>query len=201
MFVTSRHSEYFGCEGAKSVFKQMRDVAERKKELERQQREVQDRLKEREAALLQSSAGDRQADADAVQALKSTLRELEKKAEVQSLRHEELVLEMAAIKKQSKTKNWIDASPEGTVTPDSFLLFNGSTARSSPLGTAVTPASLEGLNDPPPAAGKYIRARRGAYVAFQRDCLRERRSIAAPLRPDQEVLTTVTRQEGRGSHN
>ena len=36
---------------------------------------------------------------------------------MQSLRNEELVLEMSAIKKQSKTKSWIDASPEGTVTP------------------------------------------------------------------------------------
>ena len=48
------------------------------------------------------------------------LRELEKKSEVQSLRHEELGLEVSAMKKQSKTRAWIDASPEGTVTPGMF---------------------------------------------------------------------------------
>ena len=45
------------------------------------------------------------------------IRELEKKAEVQSLRHEELMLEMSSLKKQNKYKNSQDGSPDGTITP------------------------------------------------------------------------------------
>ena len=47
----------------------------------------------------------------------SQIRELEKKAEVQSLRHEELMLEMSSLKKQNKYKTSQDGSPEGTITP------------------------------------------------------------------------------------
>ena len=36
---------------------------------------------------------------------------------MQSLRHEELLLEMSSIKKQARARSWLDGSPEGTVTP------------------------------------------------------------------------------------
>ena len=58
---------------------QMRDVSDRKKELEKQQQMVQEQLRQREAVLRQpdgegKSGTERQAAADAVQALKSTVR-------------------------------------------------------------------------------------------------------------------------------
>ncbi|XP_037091417.1 peripheral-type benzodiazepine receptor-associated protein 1-like [Pollicipes pollicipes] len=131
-----------------SVLKQMRDAAERKKELEKQHQEAQQQLRQKQEEiqkLTKVSESEKQASMDTIQTLESKIRELEKKAEVQSLRHEELMLEMSSLKKQSKYKLSQNGSPEGTITPDSMLLSTESTARSTPIGTAVTPASLEAL--------------------------------------------------------
>ncbi|XP_043216673.1 peripheral-type benzodiazepine receptor-associated protein 1-like isoform X3 [Amphibalanus amphitrite] len=131
-----------------SVLRQMRDAAERKKELEKQHQEAQQQLRQKQeeiATLTKASESEKQASLDTIQTLESKIRELEKKAEVQSLRHEELMLEMSSLKKQNKYKNSQDGSPDGTITPDSMLLSTESTARSTPVGTAITPASLDAL--------------------------------------------------------
>ncbi|XP_037076766.1 LOW QUALITY PROTEIN: RIMS-binding protein 2-like [Pollicipes pollicipes] len=165
-----------------SVLKQMRDAAERKKELERQHQEAQQQLREKQAdiqTLTKQSEADRQTSLDTIQSLESKVRELEKKAEVQGLRHEELMLEMSSLKKQNKYKGWPDGSPDGTITPDSMLLSNESTARSTPVGTAVTPASLEALTEVDETPGWSQRR-----TDFQLPATSTARSVATTLELD-----------------
>ncbi|RXG56729.1 RIMS-binding protein 2 [Armadillidium vulgare] len=128
----------------------MKDAADRRKELEKQHAEALSQLREKQAALegaigRHGSYADKKAYSETIEALQSKIRELEKKAEVQSLRHEELLLEMQSLKKtHSSPKNsWSRSgslsaelpSPEsGDITPDSSqILSNGSTARSTPV--------------------------------------------------------------------
>ncbi|KAB7499732.1 hypothetical protein Anas_14390, partial [Armadillidium nasatum] len=93
------------------VLIQMKDAADRRKELEKQHAEALSQLREKQAALegaigRHGSYADKKAYSETIEALQSKIRELEKKAEVQSLRHEELLLEMQSLKKtHSSPKN------------------------------------------------------------------------------------------------
>ncbi|XP_042864732.1 uncharacterized protein LOC122248652 isoform X5 [Penaeus japonicus] len=137
-----------GGNSLEAVLIQMKEAADKRRELERQHAEALAQLRERQAAISDTSRyndKDRKASVEVIEALQSKIRELEKKAEAQNLRHEELLLEMQSLKKsQGSPKNsWSRSgslsadlqSPEsGDVTPDSSqILSNGSTARSTPV--------------------------------------------------------------------
>ncbi|XP_047472285.1 RIMS-binding protein 2-like isoform X4 [Penaeus chinensis] len=126
----------------------MKEAADKRRELERQHAEALAQLRERQSAISDTSRyndKDRKASVEVIEALQSKIRELEKKAEAQNLRHEELLLEMQSLKKaQGSPKNsWsrsgslsadLQSPDSGDVTPDSSqILSNGSTARSTPV--------------------------------------------------------------------
>lgn len=72
------------------VLQQMRETKTRKAELERQHAETQNQLREKIAGRYQGP--------ESVEALQSKIRELEKKTELQMVRHEELTLEMTSLR-------------------------------------------------------------------------------------------------------
>lgn len=84
----------------------MRDASEKRKELEQLRTETIKQLREKQLAVKNETSFAEKAKAmEAIEALQSKIRELEKKTELQNVRHEELMIEMAAIKKaQSKNK-------------------------------------------------------------------------------------------------
>nr|XP_027233666.1 nuclear pore complex protein DDB_G0274915-like isoform X2 [Penaeus vannamei] len=137
-----------GAAPSKAVLIQMKEAADKRRELERQHAEALAQLRERQSAISDTSRyndKDRKASVEVIEALQSKIRELEKKAEAQNLRHEELLLEMQSLKKaQGSPKNsWsrsgslsadLQSPDSGDVTPDSSqILSNGSTARSTPV--------------------------------------------------------------------
>ncbi|XP_069188528.1 RIMS-binding protein 3 isoform X14 [Procambarus clarkii] len=135
-----------GGSSLETVLIQMKDAADKRRDLERQHAEALAQLRERQASIADPSKAnekERKASVEVVEALQSKIRELEKKAEVQNLRHEELLLEMQSLKKaQGSPKNsWtrslsadLQSPDSGDVTPDSSqILSNGSTARSTPV--------------------------------------------------------------------
>ncbi|XP_042859443.1 RIMS-binding protein 2-like [Penaeus japonicus] len=115
----------------------MKEAADKRRELERQHAEALAQLRERQAAISDTSRyndKDRKASVEVIEALQSKIRELEKKAEAQNLRHEELLLEMQSLKKsQGSPKNsWSRSgslsadlqSPEsGDVTPGELTVY------------------------------------------------------------------------------
>ncbi|XP_037796181.1 uncharacterized protein LOC119591500 [Penaeus monodon] len=137
-----------GGNSLEAVLIQMKEAADKRRELERQHAEALAQLRERQSAISDTSRyndKDRKASVEVIEALQSKIRELEKKAEAQNLRHEELLLEMQSLKKaQGSPKNsWsrsgslsadLQSPDSGDVTPDSSqILSNGSTARSTPV--------------------------------------------------------------------
>lgn len=78
----------------------MRDASEKRKELEQLRSDTLKQLREKQAALKnETSQVERAKSLEIVEALQSKIRELEKKTELQNVRHEELMIEMAAMKK------------------------------------------------------------------------------------------------------
>lgn len=78
----------------------MRDASEKRKELEQLRSDTLKLLREKQTALKnEPNQGERTKALEAVEALQSKIRELEKKTELQNVRHEELMIEMAAMKK------------------------------------------------------------------------------------------------------
>ena len=73
------------------IFQQMRETEARKAELERQHAEAQNQLREKIAGRYQGP--------ESVEALQSKIRELEKKTELQMVRHEELSLELTSLRR------------------------------------------------------------------------------------------------------
>ncbi|XP_075220462.1 RIMS binding protein [Lycorma delicatula] len=84
-----------------SILKQMRETADFRKELEKEHTEAVNQLKEKQFEVQRKlgSANDKSKAYENIETLQSKIRELEKKTELQNVRHEELMLEMAAIKR------------------------------------------------------------------------------------------------------
>ncbi|XP_063587934.1 microtubule-associated protein futsch-like isoform X3 [Penaeus indicus] len=125
-----------GGNSLEAVLIQMKEAADKRRELERQHAEALAQLRERQSAISDTSRyndKDRKASVEVIEALQSKIRELEKKAEAQNLRHEELLLEMQSLKKaQGSPKNsWsrsgslsaeLQSPDSGDVTPDKNLV-------------------------------------------------------------------------------
>lgn len=94
----------------------MRETESRRADLERQHAEAQNQLREKIAGRYQGP--------ESVEALQSKIRELEKKTELQMVRHEELSLELTSLRR---------ARSRGP----------GSTASTSIAGTTWPPAGSE----------------------------------------------------------
>lgn len=73
------------------LFQQMRETEARRAELERQHADAQNQLREKIAGRYQGP--------ESVEALQSKIRELEKKTELQMVKHEELSLELTSLKR------------------------------------------------------------------------------------------------------
>ncbi|XP_046980705.1 peripheral-type benzodiazepine receptor-associated protein 1-like [Schistocerca americana] len=148
-----------------SILKQMREAADKRKELEREHAEALTQLREKqnEAQRLtkqrDASSREKSKSYETIEALQSKIRELEKKTELQNVRHEELLLEMASIKRSAQSANTALAaaaaaaaavnhnSPEsGHSTPDSARVDGGGSA--GPNRPAVmTSSALDNLGD------------------------------------------------------
>ncbi|XP_065333929.1 RIMS-binding protein 2 isoform X16 [Cloeon dipterum] len=127
-FNTSSMSE---SERLDSILKQMREAAERRKELEREHADALAQLRDKQAEVQRQQMPVRHVTAEptadsskkgyeTVEALQSKIRELEKKAELQNVRHEELLLEMAAIKRTNQqAQGGVGAPPSAPLTPTS----------------------------------------------------------------------------------
>ncbi|BES90149.1 Variant SH3 domain [Nesidiocoris tenuis] len=91
-------------EKLESILKQMREANDRKKEIEKEHTEALNLLKEQQSDIQKklSSTSEKTKAYESIESLQSKIRELEKKAELQNVLHEELVLEMAAIKRSTK---------------------------------------------------------------------------------------------------
>ncbi|KAK4316383.1 hypothetical protein Pmani_012436 [Petrolisthes manimaculis] len=91
-----------GGSSLETVLIQMKDAADKRRKLEQQHAEALAQLRDHQAALHDASKAtekDRKGTVEVVEALQSKIRELEKKAEVQNLRHEELMLELQSLKR------------------------------------------------------------------------------------------------------
>ena len=97
----------------------MRETEARRADLERQHAEAQHHLREKLAGRYQGP--------ESVEALQSKIRELEKKTELQMVRHEELSLELTSLKR---------ARSRG---PGSTALTSSSTAGGGSMATATWP--------------------------------------------------------------
>ncbi|XP_054290498.1 peripheral-type benzodiazepine receptor-associated protein 1-like isoform X8 [Macrosteles quadrilineatus] len=85
----------------------MREASDKRKELEREHTEALTQLREKQNEIQRKfgNTSDKTKAYESIETLQSKIRELEKKAELQNVRHEELMLEMAAIKRsQSKAE-------------------------------------------------------------------------------------------------
>ncbi|KAK9498069.1 hypothetical protein O3M35_003951 [Rhynocoris fuscipes] len=85
----------------------MREANDRRREIEKEHTETLTLLKEQQSEIQRktTTAADKNKAYESIEALQSKIRELEKKAELQNVLHEELVLEMAAIKRCSKASS------------------------------------------------------------------------------------------------
>jgi len=78
----------------------MRDASEKRKELEQQRSDALKQLREKQtSAKSEPNATEKAKALEAVENLQSKIRELEKKTELQNVRHEELMIELASMKK------------------------------------------------------------------------------------------------------
>ncbi|XP_054712643.1 RIMS-binding protein 2-like [Uloborus diversus] len=90
----------------------MRDAAERRKELERQHADAVAELQKRQDELRHhhhhhhSNKSEKQHAQETIQSLESKVRELQKKCELQNVLHEELALEMAALRRMQAKQSW-----------------------------------------------------------------------------------------------
>ncbi|XP_039298084.1 RIMS-binding protein 2 [Nilaparvata lugens] len=135
-----------------SILKQMRETADVRKELEREHSEAVNQLKEKQIEIQrkQGSAAEKTKAYENIETLQSKIRELEKKTELQNVRHEELMLEMAAIKRSQNKSNtsgmsnncWkktglhqeIQTSPDSAPsTPDVNCVDRGTPISSNPI--------------------------------------------------------------------
>ncbi|XP_076369320.1 RIMS-binding protein 2-like isoform X4 [Tachypleus tridentatus] len=92
-----------------SLVKHMREAAEKRKELERQHAEALEELDKRQEeirVLGQSKNSEKQHLVEVIKSLESKVRELQKKCELQNDIHEELVLEMAALRRSQSRRTW-----------------------------------------------------------------------------------------------
>ncbi|XP_049794503.1 RIMS-binding protein 2-like [Schistocerca nitens] len=142
----------------------MREAADKRKELEREHAEALTQLREKqnEAQRLtkqrDASSREKSKSYETIEALQSKIRELEKKTELQNVRHEELLLEMASIKRSAQSANTALAaaaaaasvnhnSPEsGHSTPDSARV-DGSGSAGPNRPAVMTSSALDNLGD------------------------------------------------------
>ncbi|XP_013782943.1 RIMS-binding protein 2-like [Limulus polyphemus] len=87
----------------------MREAAEKRKELEKEHAEALAELlkcQENVRVLGQSKESEKQQSLELIKSLESKVRELQKKCELQNVLHEELVLEMAALRRSQAKRAW-----------------------------------------------------------------------------------------------
>ncbi|XP_022251351.1 uncharacterized protein LOC111087780 [Limulus polyphemus] len=87
----------------------MREAAEKRKELEREHAEALAELHKRQEeirVLGKSKDSEKQQSQEVIKSLESKVRELQKKCELQNVLHEELVLEMAALRRSQSRRAW-----------------------------------------------------------------------------------------------
>ncbi|XP_071447128.1 uncharacterized protein [Hetaerina americana] len=131
----------------------MREAAEKRKELERQHAEALSQLRERQHEIqkyTKVSDADKPRQYETIEALQSKIRELEKKTELQNVRHEELLLEMASIKRSQMAAAASGAASSASAscsTPSSSPTMGKSTA---PVPHVVAATSGSSPWKPPP---------------------------------------------------
>ncbi|KAG8176190.1 hypothetical protein JTE90_015386 [Oedothorax gibbosus] len=89
-----------------ALVKHMREAADRRKELEKQYADAVSELQRKQDERHHSRAGDRMQAQETIQNLESKVRELQKKCDLQSVLHEELALEMAALRRSQVKQSW-----------------------------------------------------------------------------------------------
>lgn len=117
---------------------QMKDVAEKRREFEREHSETLLELKQKqgEGKYLHKSQGtDREKNQQLIEVLESKLREMEKKCELQSVRHEELVLEMDTLRRSLTNRQW---SPSSNQTENSKMNTRSTPCGDLPRGSSVS---------------------------------------------------------------
>ncbi|KAF6216072.1 hypothetical protein GE061_000410 [Apolygus lucorum] len=127
-------------EKLEALLKQMREAADRKKEIEKEHSEALNLLREQQSEIQKkvTTTSEKTKAYESIETLQSKIRELEKKAELQNVLHEELVLEMAAIKRCAKggaapgqqlhgstvpqtNHSWNKSMQESNLSPDSMI--------------------------------------------------------------------------------
>lgn len=96
----------------------MRETKARRAELERQHAEAQNQLREKIAGRYQGP--------ESVEALQSKIRELEKKTELQMVKHEELSLELTSLERRSRSRGPIVGHVTSSSVPTSTWPPTGS---------------------------------------------------------------------------
>ncbi|KAI9559005.1 hypothetical protein GHT06_015794 [Daphnia sinensis] len=164
--------------GLDHVLRQMREAAEKKKELEKQHAESVNELRTAQAqlGLLASNKNtevERAQHSQNIESLQSRIRELERKMELQNVRHDELLLELAALRRNQHhhhASNSSASSHHGSSqslgaafdldsrgsSPDSLrYLANGagSVTRTTPLGQSAS--NLDALLEMDLAVSNY----------------------------------------------
>lgn len=164
--------------GLDHVLRQMREAAEKKKELEKQHGESVNELRTAQAqlGLLASNKNtevERAQHSQNIESLQSRIRELERKMELQNVRHDELLLELAALRRNQHhhhASNSSGSSHHGSSqslgaafdldsrgsSPDSLrYLANGagSVTRTTPLGQSAS--NLDALLEMDLAVSNY----------------------------------------------
>ncbi|XP_076364305.1 uncharacterized protein LOC143253797 isoform X3 [Tachypleus tridentatus] len=92
-----------------TLVKHMREAAEKRKELEKEHTDALAELQKYKAevwVLGQSKESEKQQSLELIKSLESKVRELQKKCELQNVLHEELVLEMAALRRSQAKRAW-----------------------------------------------------------------------------------------------
>ncbi|KAJ4445289.1 hypothetical protein ANN_07093 [Periplaneta americana] len=133
-----------------SILKQMRDAADKRKELEQQHAEALTQLRDKQSELQRltkfstSTSSDKKSKSyETIEALQSKIRELEKKTELQNVRHEELLLEMASIKRSSQ-----GSSASATMGPSTSSSTGWKLSRTSSTNQEVQTSPESGTSTP-----------------------------------------------------
>ncbi|XP_066905379.1 RIMS-binding protein 2 [Halyomorpha halys] len=120
----------------------MREATDRRKEIEKEHGETLALLKEKQSDIQRkvTSTSEKSKAYESIETLQSKIRELEKKAELQNVLHEELVLEMAAIKRSAKagnTPSWNKHSHEAHISPETSICSSDISCIEQPIVTGT----------------------------------------------------------------
>uniref|UniRef100_A0A1I8IJL5 HOOK domain-containing protein n=1 Tax=Macrostomum lignano TaxID=282301 RepID=A0A1I8IJL5_9PLAT len=177
-----RDMELMRCQMASNelIMKHMRESLEKKRELDGEQARLRRLIEEKSSGSLFTKNGGAGGE-ETVDALRARLRELEKKSELQSLRHEELMLELEASKKKQKYEqlrhlaSTADRVSEGGSVSDALLgadlEINDGNSAASGLGVAAS------------ASAGGSRASSSRHAVPNSECP----SVVAPLRQEETL--------------